>query len=110
MMTAEEFNEKFQGVIGPAYAGACYPAFEQCGINEKNFAHELRCKHADIDINDEGVLTVKWCSQDPFTREDRDDFDKELIRCAQAIGYDGNINVRLFDRDGYCDYGYGLMA
>ena len=109
-MTSEEFNDTFQGVIGPAYVGARYPEFDPFGINEKNFAHELRCKHADIYVNDDGVLTVKWCSQDPFTREDRDDFDKELIRCARAVGYAGNISVRLFDRDDYCDYGYGLMA
>ena len=109
-MTSEEFNDTFLGVFGLPYAGGCYPAFEPYGINEKNFAHELRCKHADIDINDEGVLTVTWCSLEPFTREDRDDFDKELIRCARAVGYAGNINVRLFDRDYYCDYGYGLMA
>jgi hypothetical protein len=109
-MTTEEFNETFHGVIGPAYAGARYPRFDRFGINEKNFAHELRCKYADIYVNDEGVLIVKWCCQDPFQESDRDDFDKELIRCAQAIGYAGNISVRLFDRDGYCDYGYGLMA
>ena len=109
-MTTEEFNETFHGVIGPKYAGACYPRFDRFGINEKRFAHELRCKYADIHINDEGVLMVKWCCQDPFKRKERDDFDKELIRCAQVVGYSGNISVRLFDRDGYCDYGYGLIA
>ena len=104
-----EFNDYFNGVIGPKYAGARYPEFDRFGINESRFAHEMRCKYFDISLK-KGELTVKWCSQDPFTREDRDDFDKELIRCLEFLGYFGNVNVHLFDRDGYCDYKYVLIA
>ena len=104
-----EFNDYFNGVIGPEYAGARYPELDRFGINERQFAHEMRCKDFDISLK-KGELVIKWCTQEPFKCVDRGNFDKEVVRCLEFLGYEGNIHVHLFDRDGYCDYKYVLVA
>lgn len=109
-MTNEEFNENFHGIIGPAYRGARYPEFEPCGINESAFADQLRVKCADIDVKGNGELYVNWCSQEPFRDDDKEDFNDELVRCAECCEYEGKIHVHLHDRDGYRSCKYELEA
>lgn len=100
---------KFHGILGIKRKGEDYPAFDPYAINEKNFAYELRHKRAIITINNILNLSVNWSSKEPFTRVERNAFNKEILRCARAIGYNGAIDILLTnDPDCSCYYQYQL--
>lgn len=103
-MTEKEFNKKFHGVIGPIYRGASYPAFCPTGINEKNFSDDLRIKWLDISFktDDNGninTISIEWESQ-LWDEYGVNGVKKEICRCFKHIGYNGKVQLYIYDRDG----------
>ena len=85
-------------VLGPAYRGALYPAFNEMRINESRFEDELRGKNWDVSIKN-GVGHVKWLSQEGENPTDR--WETEVKRAFKANGLkDGaHIEVQFGSRD-----------
>ena len=85
-------------VLGPAYRGAPYPAFNEMRINESRFEDELRGKNWDVSIKN-GVGHVKWLSQEGENPTDR--WETEVKRAFKANGLkDGaHIEVQFGSRD-----------
>ena len=85
-------------VLGPAYRGAPYPAFNEMCINESRFEDELRAKLCDASIEN-GVGHVEWLS---YSEEDPTDrWETEVKRAFKANGLkDGaRIDVQFGSRD-----------
>ena len=85
-------------VLGPAYRGAPYPAFNEMRINESRFEDELRGKNWDARIEN-GVGHVEWLS---YSGEDPTDrWETEVKRAFKANGLkDGaHIDVQFGSRD-----------
>ena len=85
-------------VLGPAYRGAPYPAFNEMRINESRFEDELRGKVCDASIEN-GVGCIEWLSEvgeDPSYR-----WENEVKRAFKANGLkDGaRIDVQFGSRD-----------
>ena len=85
-------------VLGPAYRGAPYPAFDEMHINESRFEDELRAKMWHVYIEN-GVGHVKWLSmegEDPTS-----DWESEVKRAFQANGLKSGacIEVTFGSRD-----------
>ena len=106
-MTEKEFGKKFHGVISPKYRGAPTPKFDPVGINEQKFSDDLRFKEYDIDLesNADGEIAkvvIDWRSQcwDP---DGIDGVVDEVTRCFKNIGYDGDVELHIYDRDGEGD-------
>ena len=85
-------------VLGPAYRGAPYPAFNEMCINESRFEDELRGKWWDVFIEN-GVGHVMWLSQEGENPTDR--WETEVKRAFKANGLkDGaRIDVQFWSRD-----------
>ena len=85
-------------VLGPAYRGAPYPAFDEMCINESRFEDELRGKNWDARIEN-GVGHAEWLS---YSGEDPTDrWETEVKRAFKANGLkDGaHIEVQFGSRD-----------
>ena len=85
-------------VLGPAYRGAPYPAFDEMCINESRFEDELRGKQWDARIEN-GVGCIEWLS---YSGEDPTDcWETEVKRAFKANGLkDGaHIEVKFGSRD-----------
>ena len=85
-------------VLGPAYRGAPYPAFNEMCINESCFEDELRGKQWDARIEN-GVGCIEWLSQEEENPTDR--WENEVKRAFKANGLkDGaRIDVQFGSRD-----------
>ena len=85
-------------VLGPAYRGAPYPAFNEMCINESRFEDELRGKQWDARIEN-GVGCIEWLSQEEENPTDR--WENEVKRAFKANGLkDGaRIEVLFGSRD-----------
>ena len=89
---------KIINVLGPAYRGEPYPAFNEMCINESRFEDELRGKNWDARIEN-GVGHVEWLS---YSGEDPTDrWETEVKRAFKANGLkDGaHIEVKFGSRD-----------
>ena len=85
-------------VLGPAYRGAPYPAFNEMCINESCFEDELRGKNWDARIEN-GVGCIEWLSEVGEDPSDR--WEAEVKRAFKANGLkDGaHIEVQFGSRD-----------
>ena len=85
-------------VLGPAYRGAPYPAFNEMCINESCFDDELRAKewHACIE---NGVGHVKWLSMEG--ENPTDNWETEVKRAFKENGLKAGdrIDVMFGSRD-----------
>ena len=96
-------------VLGPAYRGAPYPAFNEMRINESRFEDELRGKQWDARIEN-GVGCIEWLSQEEENPTDR--WENEVKRAFKANGLkDGaRIEVLFGSRDVGYVHEYELYA
>ena len=98
-MTEKEFNKKFNGVAGPLYRGAAYPKFDPAAINESEFEDECRHKEVNWELDeDKNELAIDWLTQESADKHTL--LWKEVKRCLEHIGFDGQVNLTLTSRDG----------
>ena len=88
-------------VLGPAYRGAPYPAFNEMRINESCFDDELRAKewHACIE---NGVGHVKWLSMEG--ENPTDNWETEVKRAFKENGLKAGDRIDVMF--GFRDVGY----
>lgn len=106
-MTTKEFNKLFHGVACPKYRGAAYPKFDPAAINESKFSDALRFKDFNTDFmcdpdGEISTVEIDWMSQD-WDENGIDGFKAEIERCFRHIGYLGNVEIHVYDRDGFED-------
>ena len=102
-MTINEFNALFHRAIGPKCAGAPYPEFDPAAINESKIPYDLRYKEYSIDFEykntDISKIKIDWMSQS-WDEDGLKGFKAEIERCFKHIGYKGDVEIHVYDRDG----------
>ena len=102
-MTIKEFNKCFHNVAGKVHSGAPYPPFDPAAINESKISYDFRYKEYSIDFeckdNDISTIKINWMSQS-WDESGFEGFKNEVERCFKHIGYKGNVELHVYDRDG----------
>lgn len=75
-------------------------------ICEENFDYDLRFKEYDVYFDNNETAVINWVTQGDCS--DHDDFDEELKRYFEHIGFNGIVFVTLQDRDGIDEFNYTL--